>query len=100
MNKPKLIAFTGVFEALKRYHHSYGGASVHGANFAARGIITTALVLARSTVRAFGLIAILVAAIGDAVLVWLMTEPTGSRLAHARANWFHRWSWLACHVLG
>jgi 1-acyl-sn-glycerol-3-phosphate acyltransferase len=73
---------------------------VHRFDFAPPGIITKPLSFARFAVRALGLIALLLIAIVDALLVWLMTKPTGSRLAQARANWFHRWSRFACYVLG
>jgi 1-acyl-sn-glycerol-3-phosphate acyltransferase len=56
--------------------------------------------VARGTVRIFGLLLIAVLAVIDAGIVRLVTEPTGSHLAHARAAWLHRWSCLVCCALG
>ena len=56
--------------------------------------------LVRGVLRAFGLIAISIFAVVDAAIVRCVTEPTGSRLAHARAAWLHRWSRIARRVLG
>ena len=50
--------------------------------------------------RTWGLIATGIFAIVDAAIVRLVTEPTGTRLAHARAAWLHRWSRIVRRVLG
>jgi len=54
----------------------------------------------RGTIRAVALLGIWLLAIVDVALVRLMTEPTGARLAHARATWLHRWSRIARRALG
>ncbi|MGB8167293.1 MAG: hypothetical protein WCF18_07355 [Chthoniobacteraceae bacterium] len=56
--------------------------------------------LARGSVRLMGLGVVLVMALADAAIVRLTTNPTATALARSRATWFHRWSTVACWVLG
>ena len=54
----------------------------------------------RGILRAFALAICYPCALADAAWLRLVTHPTGSALAHARAAWLHRWSRFACRVLG
>ncbi len=56
--------------------------------------------LLRAVLRVSGLGLLVAAAAADAAIVRLTTNPTAAALARSRATWFHRWSTVACWVLG
>ncbi|MEO8352653.1 MAG: 1-acyl-sn-glycerol-3-phosphate acyltransferase [Chthoniobacteraceae bacterium] len=56
--------------------------------------------LGRGALRVMCLGVVLVMAIADAAIVRLTTNPTATALARSRTAWFHRWSVVACWVLG
>jgi 1-acyl-sn-glycerol-3-phosphate acyltransferase len=71
--------------------HAHGAApaTMPGQTGALRGML-------RLTLLAF----IVPIAIADAARVRIVTHPSGAAMAHARAAWLHRWSRVACRVLG
>ncbi len=56
--------------------------------------------LLRGALRLCGLGVVLMMAIADAALVRLTCNPAAAAIARSRATWFHRWSAVACWVLG
>jgi 1-acyl-sn-glycerol-3-phosphate acyltransferase len=63
-------------------------------------IFTRTMQAVRATIRLTILAVLLPLALADAAWLRLVTIPTGTHLAHARAAWLHRWSRIARRVLG
>jgi hypothetical protein len=69
-----------------------------------RGVLRLIAKRAVDRIRALGravtLAALYPLALADAVWLHVVTTPTGTAFAHARAAWLHRWCRIVCRVLG